>query len=53
MVKKRKSTVPKTDDGIPKCCFCNQPGLTKESLIQKNHQSITKNPTYHKRRVLF
>lgn len=35
MVKKRKSTVPKIDDGIPKCCFCHQPGLTKESFIHK------------------
>ena len=35
MVNKRKSKVPKIDDGIPKCCFCHQPGLTKESLIHK------------------
>ena len=44
MVKKRKSTVPKIDDGIPKCCFCHQPGLTKESLIHKfmtNYFSLT------------
>ena len=43
MVKKRKSTIPKIDDGIPKCCFCNQPGLTKESLIRK------KASEYHKK----
>ena len=36
MVKKRKSTAPKIDDGIPKCCFCHQPGLTKGSLKREH-----------------